>query len=405
MSEPGEGLKPPEPLVLRQAKEIVDKALAGKPPQGQAEQPSDQIASQKESWGVKEGELSALYKQLTDTLDTIKINPQTVNFSITSYRGPYEFIGAPGSFEFYFQQDHIEIRRKTTASRAADDKNIHEDYIITPQGYGSYSKREITEKGNKVIDSKNLEEGSIFGEKRKNEQLVIKHWSELVSDLSQSIENPEHNPDQMREKFKELHGFLVDFFGEKGITPRNISVVAKSLLEQEKATAQAVFTPEQTQELRDSQPLTEEVGYVYQNVQIPGTQGTWDIKFDIDCQREYRALFKIAFNQQIRAHGTGVILTHKTPPADKKNQWGQKLDKYEIWVNGDASFSTEELYLDGKVAPGTSKYGDLDKTRSSEDRIINPHLVLTQMNRLKEMLTNPQTPQPQKNTFQRLLRR
>lgn len=378
MPEPNEGLKPSEPLVLRQAREIVEKT--------------------QESSGVKEGELSALYKQLTGTLDTIKINPQTVNFGITSYRGPYEFIGVPGSFEFDFRQDHIKISRKTPSSQDVDDKSIHEDYVITPQGFGNYSKRETTEKGNREIDSKNLEVGSIFGEKRKNERLVIERWGKLVNDLSQSIENPEHNPDRMREKFKELHGFLVDFFGGKGIISRNISVVAKSLLEQEKANAQAVFTPEQIQELRDSQPVTEEVGYVYQNVQIPGTQGTWDIVFDIDCPREFRALFKIALKEEIRTHGTGVILTHKTPLKPT-------VDKYKIWVNGDASFSTEELYLDGEVIPGTSKYGKLDKTRRSEDSIVNPHLVLAQMDRLKKMLTNPQTPQPQKNTFQRLLRR
>lgn len=308
------------------AKEEVEKAVAKKDEEYFLEDIDNEPLPTPEREKIR-----SMYREFVKILPKLGFDEGHIKFG-TTHPIVVHFVGIEGKFGISIVTERDkEDRKKITKRHISIDKlrddayPTSESYWLSSDGYGYYSKYVIDKRGY----YRKTDEGGVGKTSDGKDKLVAKKLSEALEPIIDSGNNPEYSVEKIRERVKEIRKSLMDYFKAQGIEPKFETKDFYHKTPEELANLLEASGHKDADKEGNTYKMT--IAKVYENVQLPGMDELWDVKFDVDQDNDIMR----AHGQKTKAeliHGIGLVIT-KSEDRDKED-WAKR--RYELWENGDA---------------------------------------------------------------------
>lgn len=321
-------------------------------------------------------ELKGVYDGLLPVLAKADIIPHKNSYN--SRNGTYIFIGVPGIFpgvyvferSWQFKNGFINLEQVISDSKCTYHRKywLHDDGRATieidvdrhPEKYHSRERFTATPPPKDSILRSKL-----------RPSFVLREWKNLADLLTRSIENPNNTHQETKRRLKEFYPMLMNYFADRGIVPATRTVVFNGFSEEDfKLIGAEQIMPGLSKSIKETEPAILEKGVTYRDISIPGTEGIWDVTFDIDVGNDIDRAFAPMFENRrrsIETHGLGIILNHRLP---------EHTEVFQLWKNGDGDVFDKEIR------------GQIDETISGNRVWVthNPHFVKIKFDELMNQI-------------------
>lgn len=284
--------------------------------------------------------IRSLYKELIKVLPSIGFEESEIKGSGRWEGKKFHFIGVPGEFAIAIRrkgQVHLERRLRDKKGETLST----DEYSLSDTGTLAYFKdggiHDRSEAG--IGEWRVLPNGYVSENAEKNGIETINNAGQLITQIVESVNNPEHSIESIREKIKEIRSSLIGYFEKEGIKPEFLTVD----FYHKTPGALANFFEQFGHEDENKEGVTYRIqvpkyeGYAYSS-----KKGV-HVKFDTDQEDDLARVEKYR-NKQSKAHGIGVLIRRHGTSQDNSSPLS-----YNLWENGDASVPNNAMiteYLD-----------------------------------------------------------